>query len=47
VSNEKILMTLLLTQSLGKVANYIKRHGTVTMKFDKVAGEMVRVPLDA
>ena len=47
VSNEKILANLLLTQSLGKVANYIKQHGTVTMKFAKVDDEMVRVPLDA
>lgn len=47
VSNEKILTTLLLTQSLGKVANYIKQHGTVTMKFAEVDGVVVRVPLDA
>tara|TARA_Y100000361_G_scaffold74763_1_gene66129 strand:- start:1448 stop:1789 length:342 start_codon:yes stop_codon:yes gene_type:complete len=34
VNVEKVLATLLLTQSLGKVANYIKRTGTVTHKFD-------------
>lgn len=47
VNNEKVLATLLLTQSLGKVANYIKKHGIVTAKWAKVNDESVRVPLDA
>jgi hypothetical protein len=33
VNTEKVLATLLLTQSLGKVANYIKKHGRVTAKW--------------
>jgi hypothetical protein len=32
---------------LGKVANYIKKHGIVTAKWATVNDESVRVPLDA
>ena len=47
VNNEKVLATLLLTQSLGKVANYIKKNGRVTAKWATVNDESVRVPLNA
>ena len=39
----KVLSKLLVTGSLGKVANYVKQNATVTHKFERdINGELIR-----